>query len=78
MRMIKICEEQVKNPGILEVPKDKSVDQLPVSHFKKLIDKNGRKEIITALTNLERWNKNQNPELSKWATKMKSQLKDYE
>lgn len=76
--MIKICEEQIKNPGILEVPEDKSVDQLPVSHFKKLIDKNGRDKIITALTNLERWNKNQNPKLSKWATRMKFQLKDYE
>ena len=51
---------KAKNPGILEVPSGKSVDQLPVSHFKSLIDKIGREKVIRALTNLQVWNKNDN------------------
>lgn len=67
----------VKNPGILEVPDGKSVEDLPVNHFKSLIDKKGRGAIIRALTNLEVWNKNDNPKLSKWAKSMKSKLGNY-
>ena len=66
-----------KNEGILEVPEGKNVDDLPVSHFKKLIDKNGRQPIIRALTNLEVWNKNDNKSLSSWAKKMKKSLEGY-
>lgn len=68
---------QAKNPGILEVPEDKNVQDLPVKHFKNLIDKKGRAQIIRALTNLEVWNKNDNKSLSSWAKKMKQSLDGY-
>lgn len=67
----------VKNPGILEVPDNKSVDELPVSHFKSLIDKKGRRKIISALNNLQIWNKNDNKKLSNWAKSMKDKIGDY-
>ena len=68
---------QAKNPGILEVPEDKNVQDLPVKHFKDLIDRKGRASIIRALTNLEVWNKNDNKSLSLWAKKMKKSLEGY-
>ena len=68
---------QPKNEGILEVPEGKNVDDLPVKHFKSLIDKKGRAPIIRALTNLEIWNKNDNKSLSAWAKKMKKSLEGY-
>ena len=68
---------ETKNPGILEVPEGKNVDNLPVKHFKALIDKKGRAPIIRALTNLEVWNKNDNKSLSSWAKKMKKSLEGY-
>ena len=68
---------QAKNPGILEVPEGKNVQDLPVSHFKDLIDKKGRSPIIRGLTNLEVWNKNDNKSLSAWAKKMKKSLEGY-
>lgn len=79
---MKICiyskaEIQAKNEGILEVPENKSVQDLPVKHFKSLIDKKGRTPIIRALTNLEVWNKNDNKSLSAWAKKMKKSLEGY-
>ena len=55
---------EVKHSGLLEVPNGKEVDQLPQSHFQKLIDKKGYEAIIRGLTNLEVWNKNKNPKLS--------------
>ena len=68
---------QPKNEGILEVPEGKNIDDLPVKHFKSLIDKKGRAPIIRALTNLEIWNKNDNKSLSAWAKKMKKSLEGY-
>lgn len=68
---------EAKNPGMLEVPEDKDVQNLPVKHFKALIDKKGRAPIIRALTNLEVWNKNDNKSLSNWAKKMKKSLEGY-
>lgn len=67
----------VENPGLLEVPEGKSIEDLPVSHFKSLIDKKGRNAIIRGITNLEVWNKNDDPELSKWAKDMKNKIGDY-
>lgn len=67
----------VTHPGILEVPKGKNVDELPVSHFKRLIDKKGRAPIIRALTNLQVWNKNDDKPLSNWAKRMKKSLEGY-
>lgn len=63
--------------GVLAVPKDKDVEDMPVSHFKKLIDKKGRKAIIRALTNLQNWFKYSKPSLSKWAIGMKRSIGDY-
>jgi len=68
---------EVQNPGMLEVPEGKSIQDLPVKHFKALIDKKGRAPIIRALTNLEIWNKNDNKSLSNWAKKMKKSLEGY-
>lgn len=63
--------------GVLAVPKDKDVEDMPVSHFKKLIDKKGRNTIIRALTNLQNWFKYKKPSLSRWAVKMKKSIGDY-
>lgn len=63
--------------GVLEVPEGKEVDDLTVSHFKKLIDKKGRETVIRALTNLQNWFKNKKPSLSKWAASMKKSLGGY-
>ena len=68
---------EVENPGMLEVPDGKNVQDLPVKHFKDLIDRKGRAPIIRALTNLEVWNKNDNKSLSAWAKKMKKSLEGY-
>lgn len=59
----------ITHPGILEVPEDKNVMDLSVDYFVKLAEKKGRGEIVRALMNLYRWNKNDNPKLSKWAKK---------
>lgn len=65
----------VKNPGVLEVPDGKKVNELPQSHFEKLVDKKGYAEVIRALTNLEVWNKDKNKSLSSWASNMADKLK---
>lgn len=74
-----INEEDVNIPtsniGILEVPANTLVDELPQSHFAKLVGKKGYAPIIRALTNLEVWNKNKNPKLSKWASDMADKLR---
>lgn len=68
---------KTENPGLLEVPEGKKVMDLPVSHFKRLIDKKGREAIIRGITNLEVWNRNDDPQISRWAKDMKKQLGDY-
>ena len=70
----KDVEIDVKNEGILEVPEGKTVDQLPMSHFEKLAEKNGLGKITKALNNLQVWNKNDDPKLSKWAGNMIDKL----
>lgn len=67
-------EIEVKNKGILEVPEDKNVDDLPMSHFEKLVKKHGLSKITKALNNLQVWNKNDDKELSKWAGNMIDKL----
>ena len=67
-------EIEVKNKGILEVPEDKNVDDLPMSHFEKLVKKHGLSKITKALNNLQVWNKNDDNELSKWAGNMIDKL----
>lgn len=61
---------EVKHKGILEVPENKKVDDLPLSHFVNLVNKKGLSAIVKALNNLHVWNKNENPKLSKWAKNM--------
>ena len=66
---------EVENPGVLEVPEGKNVDDLPLSHFVKLANKKGLSKITRALNNLQVWNKNDDPKLSKWAGDMIDKLK---
>lgn len=68
------AEIEVKHEGILEVPDGKNVDDLPMSHFEKLAKKKGLSKITKALNNLQVWNKNDDPELSKWAGNMIDKL----
>jgi len=65
---------EVKHEGILEVPKGKNVDDLPLSHFVNLANKKGLSKITKALNNLQVWNKNDDPKLSKWAGDMIDKL----
>lgn len=65
---------EVKNKGVLEVPEGKNVDDLPLSHFVKLANKKGLSKITKALNNLQVWNKNNDPKLSKWAGNMIDKL----
>lgn len=67
-------EIEVKHEGILEVPDGKNVDDLPLSHFEKLAKKKGLGKITKALNNLQVWNKNDDPKLSKWAGDMIDKL----
>lgn len=67
----------VENPGILEVPKNKNVQDLPLKHFKNLAEKKGLEAITKALMNLYRWNKNRDPELSEWADKTQEKLSNW-
>lgn len=67
-------EIEVKNEGILEVPKGKNVEDLPMSHFEKLVKKNGLGKVNKALNNLQVWNKNKDKKLSKWAGDMIDKL----
>lgn len=67
-------EIEVKNKGILEVPEGKNVDDLPMSHFDKLVKKHGLSKITKALNNLQVWNKNDDKKLSKWAGDMIDKL----
>lgn len=63
-------EIEVKNPGVLEVPKGKNVEDLPIKHFVNLANKKGLATVTKALNNLQVWNKNKNKPLSKWARDM--------
>lgn len=63
--------------GVLEVPKNTKVVELPISHFKRLIDKKGRTPVIRALTNLQNWFKYKKPSLSNWAIDMKKSIGEY-
>lgn len=63
-------EIEVKHSGILEVPEGKNVDDLPIKHFVDLANKKGLSKITKALNNLQVWNKNKDPKLSKWAGDM--------
>jgi hypothetical protein len=70
----KNVEIDVKHEGILEVPEGKNVNDLPMSHFEKLVKKNGLSKITKALNNLQVWNKNDDKKLSKWSGDMIDKL----
>ena len=61
---------ETENPGVLEVPEGKNVEDLPIKHFVALANKKGLSTITRALNNLQVWNKNKNKPLSKWAGDM--------
>jgi hypothetical protein len=67
----------VKNPGILEVPEGKGVEELGIEHFKTLVDSKGYKKISGALVNLIVWNKDKNKPLAGWAKKTHGALKKW-
>ena len=64
----------VRNPGILGVPKGKKMMELGIDHYKKLVRKKGWEPISKALMNQVLWNKNDDPDISKWAKSMQSNL----
>jgi len=64
----------VEEPGKLEVPEGKNVEDLPESHFQNLIKRKGWEEISKALINLKVWNKTKNKKLSSWADNMQEKL----
>lgn len=66
----KNVEIEVKHEGVLEVPEGKNVAELPIKHFVDLANKKGLSKITKALNNLQVWNKNKDPKLSKWAGDM--------
>jgi hypothetical protein len=66
----KVAEQQIKLPGVLEVPEGKTLESLGIDHFKELIKKKGWPAISEAITNLNVENKNKNPDFSSWANDM--------
>ncbi len=65
---------KVTNPGLLEVPKGKSVSDMPLAHFLKLAKKKGFAPISRGLINLVVFNKNKDKKLSAFAGKMQKAL----
>ena len=61
---------ETENPGVLEVPEGKNVEDLPIKHFVDIANRKGLSTVTRALNNLQVWNKNKNKELSKWAGDM--------
>jgi len=71
-----LTELQIKvtGPGLLEIPKDKTVTDMSLAHFEKLAKKEGFAPISRGLINLVVFNKKKDPELSAWAAKMQEAL----
>jgi len=67
---------KVKNPGVLNIPEGKNFWDMPLSHFINLAKTKGKKEISAAINNLVRWNKNDNPSISKKASAIMNKLKN--
>jgi hypothetical protein len=67
---------KVSHPGVLDIPDGKNFWEMPLSHFIGLGKSKGKAEIMKALCNLERWNKEKNPEESKKARIIIDKLKD--
>lgn len=69
------AEVKVKNPKILDVPNNKNFYQMPLKHFIGIAKKKGVSAVQKALANLERFNKNKNPDVSKKASDIIDKLK---
>jgi len=70
MRILKEADTKdikVTHPGVLDVPEGKSFSSLPLSHFIDIAKSKGKGEVMKALLNLERWNKEKDPSVSKAA-----------
>ena len=65
----------VKHEGILEIPEGKTIRELPISHFERLVKEKGYEPIIRALNNLVVWNKNDDKDLSSTAKAIMDQLR---
>ena len=65
-----------KHAGMLEIPDDKKFWELPFKHFTDLVERKGYARIIRALTNLEVWNRKDNPDISKKASDLADKLKE--
>lgn len=61
---------KVKHPDILEIPEDKNFYDMPLSHYISLAKRIGKSAVMKALLNQERWNKNDDPDISKKARKI--------
>jgi hypothetical protein len=72
-------EVKVKNPGVMDLPEggfeNWSIAKL-VTHLDGLSKTKGKPEITKAVLNLERFNKNKNPELSAKAHSVMTKLSD--
>ena len=75
IKRLSLLEWLVESSPVLEVPEGKNVMDLPLKHFVSLVQKKGMKQVVRGLTNLEVWFKYKKPELSKWAKKMKEDLR---
>jgi len=77
MEKVKI---KVKNPNILEVPKNKKVWNLGKKHVVGLVEKKGRKKVSRAINNLKVWNKNKKTmsanRIRKWTSKATEWIND--
>lgn len=65
----------VKHEGILEIPEGKTIRELPISHFERLVKEKGYEPVIRALNNLVVWNKNDDKDLSSTAKAIMDQLR---
>lgn len=63
-----------QTPAILGVPKGKSVFSMPITHFVALAKARGKSKIMSALVNLEQWNKIKFPDRAKAARKLITRL----
>lgn len=72
-------EIMAESPGILELPEgafaDWGIGKL-VDHLARIAANKGKASVSRALVNLERWNKKQNPEVSKKARRVLDRMKE--
>jgi len=61
-------------PGCLEVPEGKNLEDMTLDHFKTLSRRKGFQKVSNALVRIQVWNKTKNPKLSNWADDMQAKL----